>query len=83
MIADCSPTLTPKRSPSVSTNDDTAASGNEDGSRRASINTTRENVNNSSEVPLLPDGSIDFDGTKNLHFCPVLFVCFETFYSNM
>lgn len=61
MIADCSPTLTPKRSPSVSTNDDTAASGNEDGSRRESVN-IRENVNNSSEVPLLPDGSIDFDG---------------------
>ncbi|XP_065212869.1 oxysterol-binding protein-related protein 9 isoform X2 [Planococcus citri] len=60
MIADCSPTLTPKRSPSVSTNDDTAASGNEDGSRRESV-ITRENINNSSEVPLLPDGSIDFD----------------------
>lgn len=72
MIADCSPTLTPKRSPSVSTNDDTAASGNEDGSRRESVN-IRENINNSSEVPLLPDGTIDFDG-KCLLFSNEIFV---------
>lgn len=57
-----SPTLMPKRSPSVSTNDDTTTSGNEDNSRRESVNFKDNRTNSAPEVPLLPDGTIDFDG---------------------
>lgn len=60
LATDRSPTLTPKRSPSVSTNDDAAASGNEDNSRREAAKDGSRNF--TPEVPLLPDGTIDFDG---------------------
>ena len=58
IASDRSPASTPQRSVSASMNDDNVTSANENDSRRESINIK----NSAPEVPLLPDGNIDFDG---------------------
>ncbi|KAK7586239.1 hypothetical protein V9T40_004115 [Parthenolecanium corni] len=56
-----SPTLTPQRSVSASMNNDNVTSANENDSSRESVSIKGGRTNSAPEVPLLPDGNIDFD----------------------
>lgn len=62
LASDHSLTSTPQRSVSASMNDDNVTSTNENDSRRESVSLKDGRTNSPPEVPLLPDGNIDFDG---------------------